>query len=85
MKSVHKIHFFPLRSQFKSNSVSISGIRGGPQKPWGHLVHTEEIQLQKKLEFPLQKRMMKLLKDETLNFFPLLRSGLCHQQHIQIL
>ena len=57
MKSVHKIHFPPLRSQFKNNLASISGIRGGPQKPWGHLVHTEQIQPQKKHEFLLQKRV----------------------------
>ena len=41
MKSVHKIHFPPFRSHYKSNLVSISEIRGGPQKPLGHLVHTE--------------------------------------------
>ena len=76
--------FFLLRSQFKSNLVSIWGITGGPQRPSGHLVHTEEIQL-KNQESPLQKWMMKLLKDKTLNFFPLQRRGICHQQHTQIL
>ena len=75
MNSVHKIHFPPFRSHFKSNLVSISEIRGGPQKPLGHLVQTEEIKLQKNREFPLQKRMMKFLKDETLNFFPLTAEG----------
>ena len=83
MKSVHKIHFPPFRSHYKSNLVSISEIRGGPQKPLGHLVHTEEIELQKKRVFPFQKRMRKFLRDEALNFFPLLRRG--HQQHMQIL
>lgn len=60
MKSVHKIHTPP----GLSSKVSISEIRGGPQKSLGYLVHTEDIELQKKQEFPLQKWMMKFLKDE---------------------
>ena len=84
MKSVHKIHFPPQVSVQKQLSQYFWNQRR-TSKALGTSGPHRANPTSKKHELPLQKRMMKLLKEERLNFFPLLRRGLCLHQHIQIL